>query len=79
LRKAAASKKTPKQQPMEKGIHFPNDQVLQDHIQKITIKILRKWRQCEPKKKDGEPPYGSLSKNWLLTQYKKTQLMVKEL
>ena len=57
----------------KKGIHFPNDQIAQDHIQTIIIEILTKWRQCEPKqKKNGEPPFGSLAK--LVKQYSKTQL-----
>jgi hypothetical protein len=46
----------------KKGIHFVNDQVSQAHIQKIPIEILTKWRQCQPKQDDGEPPRGSLVK-----------------
>ena len=60
LRKVA-TKKTAKQKPAKKGIQFPKDQIAQDHIQTIIIEILRKWRQCKPKRKDGEPRHGSLS------------------
>jgi hypothetical protein len=76
LRKAAAAKKTAKQQPIKKGIQYPNDALSQAHIQTILIEILTKWRQCKPKKKDGEPPYGSLKK--LVKQYSKTQLWLND-
>ena len=55
----------------KKGIHFVNDKLSQNHIQTIIIEILRKWRQCEPKNKNGDPPRGSLAK--LVRQYTKTQ------
>jgi hypothetical protein len=76
LRKASASKKTAKQKPIKRGIHFPNDQIAQDHIQNILIEILTKWRQCKPKNKHGEPPKGSLTK--LFQQYSRTQLWLQD-
>ena len=56
----------------KKGICFVNDKISQAHIQTMIIEILRKWRQCEPKKKNGDPPHASLSK--LIEQYRKTNL-----
>jgi hypothetical protein len=76
LRKVAATNITAKQQPVKKGIQYPNDAVSQAYIQTILIEILTKLRQFEPKKKDGEPPHGSLSK--LVMQYKKTQGWLKD-
>ena len=45
------------QQP--KGINFAGDKINQSNSQAIILDIIRKWRQSEPKRSNGEPLRGS--------------------
>jgi hypothetical protein len=76
LPKAAAAsnnQKTKTKKTIKKGIRFPKNKPTQAYTQNILLEIIEKWRKCEPKQDNGEPPHGSRAR--IVREYQTVQLV----